>query len=67
MVKYKSTNKTDKALDGDGDDDDDDRSPDFGAGLGSIMTAEVRRPRAGALAAIALSWVLSTGALRRAG
>ena len=38
----------------DDDDDDDDNSPGSGADLGSVMTAEARRPRAAALAAIML-------------
>ena len=41
--------------DDDNDDGDDDKTPDFDASLGAIMTAGVRRPRAAALAAIALS------------
>jgi len=46
----------DEGLDDDGDDDgDDDKTPDFDDFLGAIMTAGVRRPRAAALAAIALS------------
>jgi hypothetical protein len=46
----------DEGLDDDGDDDgDDDKTPDFDAFLGAIMTAGVRRPRAAALAAMALS------------
>jgi hypothetical protein len=52
----------DNELDGNGNDDGigddgdngDDKSPDFGAGLGAIVTAGVRRPRAEASAAIAL-------------
>jgi|AntAceMinimDraft_5_1070358.scaffolds.fasta_scaffold103668_1 hypothetical protein len=36
-------------------DDDGDNSPDSGAGLGAVMTAEARRPRAAALVAIVLS------------
>jgi hypothetical protein len=38
----------------DDDDDADDNSPGFGAGLGAVMTAESRRPRTAALAAIVL-------------
>ena len=46
----------DNEQDDDGDDDgDDDKTPDFYASLGAIMTAGVRRPRAAALDAIALS------------
>jgi hypothetical protein len=45
----------DNELDDDGDDDDGDSSPDFDAGLGAIMAAGIRRPRAEALASIALS------------
>jgi hypothetical protein len=41
-------------LDGDGDGDDE-KSPDFDASLGAIMTEWALRPRAAALAAIALS------------
>ena len=44
----------DNELDGDADDDGG-NFPDSGAGLGAIMTAEVRRPRTTALAVIALS------------
>ena len=45
----------DIVLDDDGDDNDDgDKSPDFGAGLGVVLTAGVRRPRTEALAAIVL-------------
>ena len=38
----------------DDDDDDDDNSPGSAAGLGAVMTAEARRPRAAALAVIVL-------------
>jgi hypothetical protein len=43
----------DELLDDDNDDDGG-KSQDYGAGLGTIMTAEVRWPRAAALAACAL-------------
>jgi hypothetical protein len=43
----------DNEVNGD-DDDDGGNSPSSGAGLGAAMTAEARRPRAAALAAIAL-------------
>ena len=46
----------DEGLDGDDDNDGDgDKTPNFDASLGAIMTAGVRRPRAAALDAIALS------------
>jgi len=46
----------DEGLDGDDDDDgDDDKTPDFDASPGAIKTAGAQRPRAAALAAIALS------------
>jgi hypothetical protein len=45
----------DNELDDD-DDGSDDKTPDFDASMGAIMTARVRRPRAAASVAIALSF-----------
>jgi len=44
----------DNEVNDDDDDDDDDNSPGSGTGLVAVMTAEARRPRAAALAAIVL-------------